>query len=123
VAVVAGAERGGPTVPYDAVGLDSLTLTLGVIILLLWGGIWAMRRMRPGAAIGRARDCAIVRSLALGPRERLLVVQVGPRHLVIGIGSASVSLLCELEEPLPTAVGEERFGAAIRNAVGRWHSG
>jgi flagellar protein FliO/FliZ len=122
VAIVAGAERGATTVPYDAVGLDSLTLTLGVIILLLWGGIWALRRMRPGAAIGHARDCTIVRSLALGPRERLLVVQVGPRHLVIGIGSAAVSLLCELEEPLPAA-GEERFGQAIRNAVGRWRSG
>ena len=109
--------------PFDAVGLDSLTLTLGVIILLLWGGIWAMRRIRPGAGIGNARDCTIVRSLALGPRERLLVVQIGQRHLVIGIGSTSVSLMCELDEPLPTAAGEKRFGEAMRNAVGRWRGG
>jgi flagellar protein FliO/FliZ len=109
-------------VPYDAVGLDSLSLTLGVIVLLLWGGIWAVRRMRPGGG-GNGRDLTVVRSLALGPRERLLVVQVGPRHLVIGVGSASVSLLCELQEPLPTIVGDDRFGEAIRKAVGRWRSG
>jgi flagellar protein FliO/FliZ len=110
-------------VPYDADGLGSLSLTLGIIVLLLWGGIWAMRRMRPGIGLGSARDCAILRSLALGPRERLLVVRIGARHLVIGIGSASVSLLCELDEPLPIAAGDDRFGEAVRKAVGRWRGG
>jgi flagellar protein FliO/FliZ len=110
-------------VPYDADGLGSLSLTLGIIVLLLWGGIWAMRRMRPGIGLGNAGDCAILRSLALGPRERLLVVQVGGRHLVLGIGSAAVSLICELDEPLPAAAGEDRFGQAIKKAVGRWRGG
>lgn len=109
--------------PYDAVGLDSLSLTLGIIVLLLWGGVWAMRRLRPGGAIGASRDCSIVRSLALGPRERLLVVRVGARYLVIGVGSASVSLLCELDEPLPTATGDAGFGDTMRKAVGRWRGG
>lgn len=109
--------------PYDADGLGSLSLTLGVIVLLLWGGIWAMRRMRPGVGLGNARDCTILRSLVLGPRERLLVVQIGSRNLVIGIGSASVSLICELDTPLPAAAGDDRFGDAIKKAVGRWRGG
>ena len=109
--------------PYDADGLGSLSLTLGIIVLLLWGGIWAMRRMRPGIGFGNARDCIILRSLALGPRERLVVVQVGARHLVIGIGSASVSLLCELDEPLPAVAAEGQFGEAVRKAMGRWRGG
>jgi len=107
-------------VPYDTGGLGSLSLTLGIVVLLLWGGIWAMRRMRPGVGLGNSRDCTILRSLALGPRERLVVVQVGARHLVIGIGSASVSLLCELDEALPAALGDDRFGEAVRRAMGRW---
>ena len=106
--------------PYDADGLGSLSLTLGVIVLLLWGGIWAMRRMRPGIGLGNARDCVILRSLALGPRERLVVVQVGARQLVVGIGSASVSLICELDERLPAATADDRFGEAIKKAMGRW---
>jgi len=109
--------------PYDADGLGSMSLTLGVIVLLLWGGIWAMRRMRPGFGLGSARDCTVLRSLTLGPRERLLVVQIGPRHLVIGVGSGSVSLICELTEPLPAAVGDDRFGEAVKKAVGRWRGG
>ena len=109
--------------PYDADGLGSLSLTLGIIVLLLWAGIWAMRRMRPGIGLGHARDCTILRSLALGPRERLLVVEIGARQLVIGIGSASVSLICELDEKLPAAASNDRFGEAIKTAVGRWRSG
>ena len=108
---------------FDADGLASLSLTLGIIVLLLWGGIWAMRRMRPGIGLGNTRDCTILRSLALGPRERLVVVQVGARNLVIGIGSASVSLICELDEPLPTAAGDDRFAEAIRKTMGRWRGG
>lgn len=110
--------------PYDADGLNALLLTVGAMVALLWGAAWALRRMRPGAAGGwSARDCTVLRSLALGPRERLLVVRVGDRHLVIGVGSASVSLLCELDEPLPAAAGEHNFGEAIRKAVGRWRGG
>lgn len=106
--------------PYDADGLGSVSLTLGIIVLLLWGGIWAMRRMRPGTGFGSARDCTILRSLALGPRERLLVVEIGARQLVIGVGSASVSLICELDQRLPTTAADDRFGEAIKKAVGRW---
>ena len=81
----------------DADPFTSLTLALGAIVLILWGVLWFVRRLRPGAA-GAGPDCAILRSLALGPRERLVVVRVGNRHLVVGVGSASVSLLCELDE-------------------------
>jgi flagellar protein FliO/FliZ len=92
-------------------------------VLVLWGGIWAMRRLRPGSVVGNSRDCSVVRSLTLGPRERLLVVQVGARHLVIGVGSASVSLLCELDRPLPAAASDPRFGETMRKALGRWRGG
>ena len=110
--------------PYEADGLASLSLTIGVIVLLLWGAIWALRRLRPGAMPWDGRDCAIVRSLALGPRERLLVVRIGTKHLVVGVGTASVSLLCELEEPLAQANAvDQKFGEAIRKAVGRWRGG
>ena len=107
--------------PYDADGLASLSLTLGVIVVLLWGAVWVLRRKHVG--VGGGRDCAVLRSLALGPRERLVVVRVGSRHLVVGIGSASVSLLCELDEPLPAGVPDDNFGAAIRKAVDRWRAG
>jgi flagellar protein FliO/FliZ len=109
---------------YDTDSLTSLSLTIGMIVLVLWGAVWMVRRMRPGAAMWDARDCTVVRSLALGPRERLLVVRVGTRQLVVGVGSGAVSLLCELDEPLPHGpAADQKFGEAIRKAVGRWRVG
>ncbi len=107
--------------PYDADSLTSLTLAIAVIVVLLWGAVWLVRRSRPGASPWDGRDCAVVRSLALGPRERLVVVRVGARHLVVGVGSAQVSLLCELDQPLPPrAPAEQKFGEAIRKAIEQW---
>lgn len=105
--------------PIEGESLASLSLTSAAIVLLLWGALWALRRLRPGAAA--TRDCAVLRSLALGPRERLLVVRVGTRHLVLGVGSAAVSLLCELAEPLPPPdLGAEKFAEAMRKAIRSW---
>jgi flagellar protein FliO/FliZ len=64
----------------------------------------------------------VVRALALGPRERLLVVRVGERHLVVGVGASGVSLLCELDKPLPpNATISPTFAAAIGKAMKSWH--
>lgn len=100
--------------PPDTGGLAALSLTSATVVLALWGAIWVLRRLRGGAV--SPRDCAVLRTLALGPRERLLVVRVGTRHLVLGVGSAAVSLLCELEEPLPAA-DNETFTEAMRKAM------
>ncbi len=105
--------------PADMSGLASLSLTSAAIVLLLWGAIWVLRRLRPGA-VWAARDCVVLRSLALGPRERLLVVRIGTRHLVVGVGAASVSLLCELQEALPPPPDGETFRAAMQKAMRPW---
>ena len=106
--------------PLETDSLSSLSLTIGLIVLLLWGAVWVLRRMRPGV-VTRSGDCAVLRSLALGPRERLLVVRVGAKQLVVGVGSTSVALLCELQEPLPPAQGgNERFATAVGKAIGSW---
>jgi flagellar protein FliO/FliZ len=113
-----------PSWPLDADGFTSLTLTIGAIVLILWGALWIVRRSRPGAALGGGRDCVVLRSLPLGPRERLLVVRVGSRHLVLGVGSAAVSLLCELDGPLQSADPADRpFGDTVRKAMERWRAG
>jgi flagellar protein FliO/FliZ len=109
-------------VPYEPDGLASVSLALLVVAALFWGGLWALRRARPNGAVWSPGDCTIIRSLALGPRERLLVVRVGSKHLVVGVGSAAISLLCELNEPLaPVASADMKFGQVVRNAIKRWH--
>ncbi|HJU19449.1 MAG TPA: flagellar biosynthetic protein FliO [Stellaceae bacterium] len=104
--------------PFGGDGLASLSLTSAVIVVLLWGALWALRRLHGGTAA--SRDCAVLRALTLGPREKLLVVRVGARHLVVGVGSAAVSLLCELEEPLPPPEANDQRLREAMKAVKSW---
>jgi flagellar protein FliO/FliZ len=106
-------------VPAEPEGLSSLALTIGAIAVLLGAAVWAVRRLGAGIGAG-VRDCAVLRALVLGPRERLLVVRVGDKQLVLGVGAAAVSLLCELDEKLPPPVANDRFGVALGKAMGRW---
>ncbi|HEY7992366.1 MAG TPA: flagellar biosynthetic protein FliO [Stellaceae bacterium] len=106
-------------------GFTSLFLEIGGIVVALWIALWFIaRRNRGFGGMGGGRDCQVLRQMPLGPRERLVVVRVGAKQLVLGIGSASVSLLCELSEPLPLGDSDVgAFGDAIRKAVGRWRGG
>jgi flagellar protein FliO/FliZ len=107
-------------VGYGADGLASLSLAAAAVAALLWFALLALRRLRPDGVAARGDDCRIMRSLAVGPRERILVVAVGSRQLVVGVGSAAVSLLCELDEPLAPAPATAGFSGAVRQATARW---
>ena len=109
--------------PYQADGLASISLGLGVIVVMLWAGLWVLHRLRPNGSSARYTDCKIIRSLALGQRERLLVVSVGTKQLVLGVGPSAISLLCELDEPVATSAAAANigFGDAVRKARERWH--
>lgn len=108
---------------YGADGLASLVLTAAAVAALLWFALLALRRLRPGGVAAGAGDCRILRSLAIGPRERILVVAVGSRQLVVGVGSAAVSLLCELDEPLAAPATPGAGLNLLREAAARWQRG
>jgi flagellar protein FliO/FliZ len=111
-------------VPFETDGLASLSWAIGVIVVLLWAALWALRRARPSGVMSRNVDCTILRSLSLGPRERLLVVSIGTKQLVLGVGNGAVSLLAELSDPLtPIAPANAGFGDVMRKARERWHAG
>jgi flagellar protein FliO/FliZ len=108
-------------VSYRMDDLGSLALGLGVVVALLFGALWALRRGRPESLLPRNDDCRILRGLSLGPRERLYVVAVGATQLVIGVSPGTISLLCELATPLaPAAPARAGFAEAMRKAAERW---
>lgn len=110
--------------PIETGGLASLSVAMGVIVVLLWVALWTLRRARPNGVALRNEDCRILRALSLGPRERLLIVSVGAKQLVLGVGNGAVSLLHELDEPLsPIAPTDTGFGEVIRRARERWRAG
>ncbi|MBZ8141761.1 flagellar biosynthetic protein FliO [Rubrivivax gelatinosus] len=76
-------------------GLLGSVLALLVVLALAWGALHAWRRLSrgAGAAGAGAAELQLLRTLALGPRERLVLVRHGDDELLLGVGAAGVRLL------------------------------
>ena len=80
--------------------LFALVLVIGLILLLGW-----LAKRMPG--LGGARNNSalrIVGSLALGPRDRVVVVAVGDTQLLLSVGSGGTRTLHTLDAPLPVQI-------------------
>ncbi|MGH8084418.1 MAG: flagellar biosynthetic protein FliO [Lysobacter sp.] len=91
---------GEPTGAAGAVGgtVLALLLVVGVILALAW----LTKRMPGLGAVGGGNPALrIVGSLALGPRERVVVVAVGDTQLLLATGPHGTRTLHTLEQPLP----------------------
>lgn len=77
--------------------LSRTIMGLGVVLLLLALVFWLLRRFGPQAAAlrgGGARRLALVESLALDPRTRLLLVrQDDVEHLLVVSSTGSTTLV------------------------------
>lgn len=86
--------------PADATG-DSVLLAFAVPVLAvvfamlaLW---WLVRRY--AVARGSSGPMRVAQALAVGPRERVVLVEAGSKHLVVGVTPAAVTLLTQWEKP------------------------
>lgn len=85
----------GPEIDWGSWGLSSV-LVVGLVLALGW----LLRKTRFGNGLGGHRQLRVVATLALGSRERLLVVQVGEEQWLLGVTAQQVSSLGKLERPL-----------------------
>lgn len=86
--------------PAGAVGgtVFALVFVLGLIFALAW-----LAKRMPGVAGGSNRALRVVASLSLGPREKVVVVDVGGKQLLLGVGAGGTRTLHALDAPLPEA--------------------
>lgn len=82
--------------------IGSAVFALIVVIGLILALAWLAKRM-PGLGGTSNPALRIVGSLALGPRERVVVVAVGHSQLLLGVGAGGTRVLHALTEPLPVA--------------------
>ena len=75
--------------------LLGLLLVLAVIAFLAW-----LLRKTNQLHTAANSDMHIISSLALGPRERAVLLQVGKQQILVGVTSQQVQTLHVLEEPI-----------------------
>ncbi|MBS0510628.1 MAG: flagellar biosynthetic protein FliO [Proteobacteria bacterium] len=101
---------------------------LAVVIALLFACLWVIRRL--SAPRGSAASALkVLGAVAVGPRERVVLVGLGDKVLVLGVAPGQVRTLHVLQaDELPTLAGGtaaaasmKDFPAWLRQAMERRH--
>ena len=108
-----------------ATGVGEMLLSLTLVIGLIFGLAWLLRRMQ-GLRGSRAGALQVHAGIAVGAKERVLWIEAaGGEHLLVGVTPAGISLLHRYEQPpaiaaaapSPDAAGS--FAAQLAEALGR----
>lgn len=76
----------------------AVLLSLGLVIALAWGALWLLRRFQDRAlganrATNSGRVMRFVRALPLGPRERLVLIEIDGEEMLLGITANGITEL------------------------------
>jgi flagellar protein FliO/FliZ len=101
VATGAQAAKVGSQAPSSP-GVFGTVFALLLVLGLIVGLGWLLKRM-PGSGFRPAAGLKLVASLPLGPKERVVVVEVNGEQLLLGVAAGGIRTLRTLPEPLPQA--------------------
>ncbi|MFP4647702.1 MAG: flagellar biosynthetic protein FliO [Halorhodospira sp.] len=83
-------------------------VALLLVLALIVGLAWLLRRYSPGAAVGG--PMRVLASVPVGQRERIVLVQVGEVQLLLGVAPGRVQTLHVFEAPVTAADAEAGGG-------------
>ncbi len=134
LAALPGAALAQTALPDAGASLFQVVIGLGAVIAALIGGIWLLKRVSHahGAAAGGLR---VIAGASVGPRERVVLVEVEDTWLVVGVAPGQVNALHQMPKgtvsvaprpegnPLgaPVRAGMD-FGARLKQIMARRHA-
>jgi flagellar protein FliO/FliZ len=95
-----------------------LLLVLGLIFFLAW----LLRRVQQAGPAGKGQVIELIGSRALGPRDRLMLVQVGNEQILLGLSPGTITALHVLKEPVQVPSTEKatpEFAQRLMDILGK----
>ncbi|MET0778394.1 MAG: flagellar biosynthetic protein FliO [Pseudomonas mandelii] len=106
---VATAAAAAPAVSSGVAGqLTQLVFGLLLVLGLIFFLAWLLRRVQQAGPAGKGQVIEIVGSRALGPRDRLMLVQVGNEQILLGLSPGTITALHVLKEPIEVPTTTEK---------------
>lgn len=104
--------------PLSAGNLLQVLLGLILVLALLLAVAWGLRRLTPGH-LAAGRFLRVVGGLMVGPKERLVLVEIHETWLLLGVGGGQVRLLHSLPRPegIEPAAATPPFAALLERAL------
>ncbi|MDB5756793.1 MAG: putative flagellar protein FliO [Burkholderia sp.] len=119
-APVTAAPAAATTAPGSAGSLLQVVFGLLVVLGLLAGALWFLKRMG-GGRFAPGSVVKIVGGVSVGNRERVMVVEVADQWIVIGVAPGQVSTLASMprqEQPAAqSAPGVPNFSAWLKQTI------
>jgi flagellar protein FliO/FliZ len=107
--------------PVGVTNVLSLVTSLIVVIgAILFVG-WLYSRMR-GVNLNASKVIDVLAAQALGPKEKIVVVQIGNKQIAVGMTPSSLQTLHVFDEPViqpSEGITAASFSDRLRNALGR----
>jgi len=118
-AALARAQTSTPAASVDGPSFLPMVLALVLVLGLLAAALWVLRRAGL-APRGGSSQLRLITQLALGPRERVVIVEAGERWWLLGVGASGVTRLGSLPkgEVATGAMPTASFGAVLEKLRG-----
>ncbi|QPO22135.1 flagellar biosynthetic protein FliO [Pseudomonas sp. Y39-6] len=120
---VAQAAASAAPVVSSGIGGQLTQLVLGLLLVvgLIFVLAWLMRRVQ-NIGPGNAQVIEMIGSRALGPRDRLVLVQVGEEQILLGLTPGRITPLHVLKTPVnvaPTQAATPEFAQRLMELLGK----
>ena len=117
------AAEAAPAVGGGVAGqLTQLVLGLLLVLGLIFFLAWLLRRVQQTGPGGKGQVIELIGSRALGPRDRLVLVQVGNEQILLGLTPGTISALHVLKEPVQVPGTEQatpEFAQRLMELLGK----
>lgn len=118
--VAAAAQEAAQTEMPNAFGMSSNLIGVTVNLLMVLAAIvvlaWVFKRAQ---SLGQpaAGSMKVTATLPLGPRERIMLIEIGAEQIVVGASGAGLRTLHVLEQPLPAAPAGDPASVSFRDKL------
>ena len=108
------ADTANKTAPVAA---HPMNMLWGLLFLLaLVGAGWWLVKRAGGLQINQGNGLKVIAAISVGPRERVVLIELAGEQLLLGVAPGRVNLLHRFDEPVLSAGGDD-FAGKIRHIM------
>lgn len=104
-------------VPSAGDSLGRMVFGTVIVLLVIAAIAWLLRRIMPGQTMAQRGVIKQVGGLQLSPRERVVVLEVAGRWLVVGMNAGQMTALGEVDPVISEISLEEEATATSSNGI------
>lgn len=106
LSVKAAEEKVMPVDPLSASSIANMVMGLGLVLVLIFLMAWVVKRMG-GMQLSGSQKIKLLSGLSLGAREKVILIQVENKRLVLGVAQGQVSTLHVLDGEFESSDNED----------------